>query len=49
MTYSADPMAVEATWASAGRSMSTGRLGKAMTFTEEERRRAEGGGTRKRT
>ncbi len=49
MTYSADPVAVEATWASAGRTMSTGRAGAPMTFTDEERRQSKGGRTEKQT
>ncbi len=48
MTYSADAVAVEATWASTGEAMSRGRFGGAMGFTEEERRQAKGGVSTKR-
>lgn len=48
MTYIPDADAVEASWSSAGRTMSAGRAGAAMTFTEEERRQATGSGTRKK-
>jgi hypothetical protein len=44
MTYNADDDdAVHATYASAGRAMFRGRAGRAMDFTEDERRQARGG------
>lgn len=49
MTYSPDAVAVEATWTSAGRTISAGRTGAPMGFTPDERRRATGGGTKKKT
>jgi hypothetical protein len=47
LTYSPDAVAVEATWAVTGAAVARGRFGGAMDFTDEERRRAKGGGSRK--
>jgi hypothetical protein len=48
MTYNADDDdAVRATYASAGRAMFRGRAGRAMDFTEDERRQARGGSKKK--
>lgn len=42
LTYSPEPAGVEATWASTGRAMASGRLGAPMAFTDDERQRAGG-------
>lgn len=42
LTYSPEPAGVEATWASTGRAMASGRLGEPMAFTNDERQRAGG-------
>lgn len=48
MTYNADDdIAVRATYASAGRAMSSGRLGGAMDFSDEERLQARGDKSKK--
>ena len=42
LTYTPDAAAMEATWASTGRAMASGRLGAPMGFTNDERQRAGG-------
>lgn len=48
MTYSAgDAVALHTAYASAGRAMSSGRIGGSMDFTDDERRQAIGAESKK--
>ena len=48
LTYNAaDDVAVDATYAVVGKAMSSGRSGRAMSFSDEDRRQARGGGAKK--
>jgi hypothetical protein len=47
MTYSPDAIALGATYASVGSAMARGRFGGGMDFSDEDRRRARGGGSKK--